>query len=268
MKKSVQLGKTNFPIEGRFRLDVRRDPKKFSLTNINSFVPNGKTAADRMYLLTDSGETDSLFLDRVSVLFDPRKQVDNHNIAVFIQHPDVMIGGMSPEEHQQLVNKGLKNDNPTFMITNVDKAELEIYDQEVSILKVRAKLYNDDKPIKKEALIWICSNFGIPYYSDITDSERYLNDLRKKIDKYVSSSAEAAAKIDVALNEMAKTEMVFYINELMAAEIITNFGGVYKIEDRPIGGGIDHLISFYDQNPEILTEHKKIVKNRLGSILN
>lgn len=266
MSNQVKLGTANYVIDGRFRLDVLRDPKKFSMTNILSFVPNGKTAADRMKFKTESsGEVDSLFINRHSILFDPEKEVDAHNIGVFIQHPDVKIGGMTDEDHQKLVDKRLKKSKCTFVITNVDKVEIKKYNDEVSILKVRGKLYNDDKPIDVEKLLWICSNFGIPYFSNVTDKVKYANEITRKVDKYIMTGPEQAEKVDKALTDMKRTEMVFYINELINLQIINNFGGIFKIEDRPIGSTIDHIINFYEQNNSILLEHKKLVKESLKS---
>lgn len=264
MSNQVKLGTENYVIEGRFRLDVRRDPKKFSMTNILSFVPPGKTVNDRVKFKTEgSGEVDSLFINRHSILFDPNKEVDAHNIAVFIQHPDVRIGGMPEEDHQKLVDKRIKKANCTFTITNVDKVEIKKYNEEVSILKVRGKLYNEDKPIEIEKLLWICSNFGIPYFSNVTDKQKYVNEITRKVDKYIMSGSEYAKKVDDALVNMKRTEMIFYINELLNLNIISNFGGIFKIEDRPIGSTIDHLINFYEQNSSILLGHKKLVKDSL-----
>ena len=269
MSEFVQLGEKSVVVEGRFKLDVLKDKKKFSLTNINSFVPVGKTAKDRVRFKTESGEVESLFIDRHSVLFDPTKDVDRHNIMVFIQHPAVMLGGVGgQEEHDKLVKRGLKNPKPDFMITNVDKARNEKRRKEISILKIRSKLYNDDAPLSIEKLVWICSNFGIPYKSEITDRQRYKDTLLEKIDNYISSSEENAKKFNEAISKIKLTEMKFYINELLNAEIIENFGGIYKIEDRPIGGSIEHVIQFYEQNNDIFLGHQNIVKQRLNKFIS
>ena len=134
MSEFVNLGKTNVAIDGRFKLEVKTNIKKFSLTNINSFVPVGKGVADKMKFLTESGETDTLFIDRVSLLFDPNKIYDNHNIRTLIQHPNVYIGGMSSEEHMKLVRDGYKVDNPKFTITNVDKVDDDKHKKEVKLV--------------------------------------------------------------------------------------------------------------------------------------
>jgi hypothetical protein len=263
MSEFVKLGKTNVVIDGRFKLEVKTDIKKFSLTNINSFVPVGKKVTDKMRFLTESGETDTLFIDRASILFNPKKLYDNHNISVLIQHPNVYIGGMNSEEHMKLVREGYKVDNPKFTITNVDKVDDDKYKKEVKLIKVRARLYDDKNPLSLEKLIWIASNFGLSYRTDITEESRRVNELIKKLDKYVQESIPNAEKLLKVLDNMKETEMTFYINELIRLKIIEEFSGVYKIDDRPVGGGIDHVIIWYEQNAIIYAEHQKLVRDRL-----
>ena len=267
MSEFQTLGDKSVTIEGRFRLDVICDKKKFSLTNINSFVPYGKTASSRIKFQTESGEVESLFIDRASVLFDPQKAIDRHNISVLIQHDEVKIGNFSEEENLKLVNMGLKKPRPRFILTNVDKVENEKYEDDVSLLRIRAKLFDEKSNISKEKLIWICSNFGIPYKSDITDYKKHKQDLVKKVDKFITSSLENAKRFDDAISQMKKTEMRFYINELLNIGIIEEFGGIYKISDRPIGSGIDHVMSYYEQNNNIYLEHQKMVKEALGNVI-
>lgn len=269
MSEFVTLGERSIPVEGRFKLDVLRDVKKFSLTNISSFVPVGKTAKDRIRFKSTSGEVESIFINRHTLLFDPTKELDRHNIQVLIQHPRVMIGGIGgQEEHEKLVKRGLKNPKPDFVITNVDRAENESRKREISLIKTRAMLYDDEKPLTLEKLIWICSNFGIPYRSEIQDKRRYKDFLTDKIDKYITSGEEAADKFREVLKKMKLTEITFYINELLNMEVITNFGGIYKIEDRPIGSSVEHLIQFYEQNQDIYVHHQKLVRQNLPTAIS
>lgn len=262
----VNLGNKSIHVEGRFKLEVLKDQKKFSLTNINAFVPLGKSAKDRIRFKTESGEVDSLFIDRISVLFNPQKEIDRHNVWAMIQHRDVRIGGMSDEEHQKLVDQNIKSARPEFRLTNVDRVEDEAHEQEVNLLKVRSKLYSDENPLSKKKLIWFCSNYGIPYKTDITDTKKYIADLQKRIDKHISGSTAIAMQFDKDISEMNKVEMRFYINELISLQIVQEFYGVYKINDRPIGAGIDHVMKFYDDNPTIYLEHQKLVHENLGTI--
>lgn len=263
MSNNVNLGKQNISIDGRFRLDVKADKKKFALTNINSFVPVGKTMKEKVRFLNDSGETDFLMIDRISLLFDPKKHNDLHNIGVFIQHPNVYIGGMSAEQHMELVRQGLKVDNPKFIITNVDKVEDDSFKKERVIMKVRAKLYDDDKPLSTDRLVWLCSYFKIPYKSDITEKNRYNAELTKRLDKFVQESELNAEKLKNCLDEMKRLQMIFYINELMEIGIVEDFSGVYKISDRPVGAGIDQVIMWYEQNNQIFLEHQKMIDDKL-----
>ena len=112
-KKNVKLGeKTNVGMNGTFILKVNRDPQKFTLTNINSYVPQGKTVGDRKRFMSTQGEVDTLFIDKISTTFKPdENQNDRHNIEVLIQHFDVFIPGIPEKEWKELVRLNIKKAN-------------------------------------------------------------------------------------------------------------------------------------------------------------
>ena len=270
MSSNIKLGNSSVSTIGRFKLDVNRDKNKFAITNINSFVPKGKTAQDRMKFLTPSGAVDALIIHKISTTFKPdSSEIDKHNIEVLIQHHDVMLAGMTQKEYAELVRLGYKKSNPKFTLTNLDRVETESFDNEVELIQARALLYSAEKPISKERLVWLSSNFGIPYRSQITDEKRYKIQLSKGIDAFIQRSKENRNAFLKAMKDIRTTEMIFYINELKNLEVIVDIGGLYKVGDRPIGATDDHIINFYDENNELFLHHQKMVKDNLaGTIMS
>lgn len=264
----ITLGKRNVSVAGRFRLDVNRDKKKFALTNISAFVPYGKSIQERIAFKTESGEVNSIIISKVSIPLKPdENELDRHNVSVFIQHPEVRIAGMTEEEHRELVRLKIKKANPKFTITNVDKVETTAFDDEVEIINARGMLYTEEagKALSKERLVWLCANFNLPYRNtSMTDKKRYKIFLTKKLDAFIQSSNENRKAFVESLDNVKKTEMVFYINELKAIEVITDIGGIYKVGDRPVGATIDHIINWYEQNSEIYAGHQEIINNNIA----
>jgi hypothetical protein len=268
MSKNIKLGQTSVGLAGRFRLDVNRDPKKFHITNINSFVPYGKGPESRMKFMTQSGAVDSLIISQISTAFKPDdNDIDNHNIQLLIQHPDVMIKGLSDAEYKELVRLNLKKHNPKFTLTNIDRVETDSYDREVKLIQARAILYSLEKPISKERLVWLCSNFGIPYRSQTTNPERYKIELTKAIDKFIQRSETNIEVFVTAIKEIKITEIKFYINELKNLGRITDIGGIFKVGERPVGATDEHIINFYEGNQELYLQHQKEVKDALAGTI-
>lgn len=266
MSKSVKLGTKDVSVIGTFRLDVNRDKTKFRLTNINAFVPYGKSANDRVKFKTEAGEVDSIIIDKISTIYRPdENELDKFNVMVLLQHPDVFVKGLSDDEHRNLVRLNLKKPNPKFTLTNIDKVETDSFDNETSLIKSRAKLYSDTEPLSKEKLVWLCASFGLPYRTNITDQKRYKQQLIKIIDKYIQYSSDNRKKFDDSLDNIKTTEMKFYINELKNIGIITDIGGIYKVGDRPVGATDDHLVLFYEQNNEIYLLHQEEVRKSLSN---
>lgn len=258
--KTTTIGRKNVEVIGRFQLKVNRDPKKFKITNINSFVPFGKTNEDRMKFMGKSGLVDSLIVDKLIVLLNPdRNQVDLHNVTAFIQHPDVRLDGFSEDEHNELVRLNLKKSNPKFILTNIDKVSDEAFDKEMKLIELRAKLFSQSKPLTIEMLVHLCSSFGISYKSDINDAERYRKFLLKKIDSFIQVAEENRGAFTAAVDNMKLTEMIYYINEFEEIGIIKQQSGIYKIQDRPIGADRAKIIQYFEQNPSDFQEFKELV---------
>lgn len=268
MSKKLTIGKKNVSVTGRFLLKVNADAKKFRITNINSFVPQGKTVEDKQLFLTAAGLVDALIIDKLSVLFDPdRNDIDAHNVGVLIQHPDVKIIGFNDEDHKELVRQNLKKSNPRFTITNVDKLEDEKFTEEVKLINLRAKLFSETNPLSKEMLVWLASNFGIAYKSEITDPVRYRQFIVKRIDSYIQANADNRDKFVSAIDNMKMTEMVYYVNEFKELGIVSEQSGIFKIGDRPIGASLGKIIDYFEQNPDVFNIHKEqVIEASTGKI--
>lgn len=266
-KKNVKLGpKANVSLDGRFTLKVNRNPQKFSMTNINSFVPKGKTHQQRMKFMTSNGEVDSLFITKILTTFDPQEnEIDKHNVTTLIQHYDVKVIGMTDKEWAELVSLGIKKANPTFTLTNIDRVQTVEFDKEVELIAARGILYSKSDPLSLERLKFLCGALGIPYRSKTTDTKRYRIELIKKLDKYIQNETlnhqnkSNLERFVTFVEDVQKTEYLYYISELKALEIITDIGGIWKIGIKPIGPDDDSLIDYYSKNPDIFIEHKKLV---------
>lgn len=254
------IGRKNVEVIGRFQLKVNRDPVRFKITNINSFVPSGKTNEDRMKFMSRSGLVDSLIIDKLVVSFNPdRNEIDLHNITAFINHPDVKLDGFSDQEHMELVRMNLKKSNPKFTLTNIDRVSDEKFDEEVKLIQLRGKLFSVTNPLTIEMLVHLCSSFGIAYKTDISDAERYRKFLLKKIDSYIQVNSENRTAFVDAVDNMKLTEMVYYINEFEAAGIVSYQSGIYKIQDTPVGASRAKLIQYFEQNPSAFQEFKEVI---------
>jgi hypothetical protein len=266
--KNVNLGNLSVSTIGRFKFAVNRDAKKFTLTNINAFVPFGKGPESKMLFKTEAGDVDSLLISKVSVGLRPDESVlDHHNVQVFIQHPDVRIGGMSDADHKKLVDLRIKSPKSKFMITNMDKVQTDNYDVKIKLIEARAVLFSTEKSISKEKLIWLCSSFGIVYRNNILDEKRYKIILKESIDMFIQREVKNIKLFTDAINNINETEMKFYIRELINMERIVDIGGIYKIGDRPVGASIDHIINYYDENKELYLQHQKDVKDNFTKVM-
>lgn len=262
MEKIQKIGSNNISVMGRFSLEVLRDKEKFRLTNINSFVPQGKTIEEKVNFKNSSGLIDYVMIDKLVSFFEPEKsETDYHNICVLIQHPDVRIAHMSEEEHRALVKKGLKKSNPGFKLTNIDYFEDIKHQKSVNLLKARNKIYTDEK-LTKKVLIYICSNLGIPYRTEITNEKNLITFLQKQIDKFIQRKEENIVEFEKILNNINYAEKIYYINELIALEVIKDIGGIYKVKDIPVGPDIKSIISYFDSNPESYVIYKKMIIER------
>lgn len=267
-KNTLKIGKNDVSSTGRFQLKVNvGDPKKFRLTNINAFVPFGKSIEDKKLFMNASGFVETLIIDKIIISFNPDKsEVDRHNIETFLQHPDVKIGGYTDEQHAELVRLGIKKSNPRFTVTNIDKVADDKFESTSNLIVARAKLYDKKNPISKEKLVWLASSLGVPYRTEITDEQQYIKFLIKQLDASLQSSDELREKFEKALENIAITEFTFYINEMLNIGIIVDYAGIYKIKEQPVGSSLKGIMNFFESNQDVYNEHKKTVIESLQNL--
>lgn len=274
-KTSVKLGNQQVSTVGRFRLRVLRPPKKFSLTNVPSYIPKGKTYKDMVRFMSPNGrEVESLILDQIStILYPDTNEADAHNVRALIAHPKVRINGIDTEGWRKMIDGGFKAPRSEFEITNLDKQSLDEMDREADLVEARAILLSKRNPISVEKLKWLCTVFKLGYKEEIQDSERYRAELAKKLDGFIQDKntiVKGKSNLERfmdAMDNITKTETLYYIAKLEKFEVITKFGGIYKVGERPVGASVEDVIRFYSDYPEIFAEHKKEVNNLLRSEL-
>ena len=270
---SVKLGDYQVSKIGRFTLRVLKSPKKFRLTNVPAYIPKGKTIADKVTFRTPEGrQVESLIVDRISIPLRPDElEADKHNVDVLIRHPKVKIGGISNEQWRALIDAGLKAAKPEFELTNIDQQNVEQMNEEADLVIVRAMLLNKKNPIGVEKLQWLCTVFGLGYKTNISDPERHRATLVKKLDKFIQepntrvNGKSNLERFEDAMGDLKRTEAIYYVRELQSMEVITKFGGIYKVAERPVGSSEDSVIDFYNDNPEIFAEHKNLVLQAMRS---
>lgn len=279
MSKIVKLadGKISMENTGRFQLIVKtRDAKKFRVTNISGFVPKGQKIDKAVKLLDPSGkEVDTLLIDKIKTTFYPDdNEIDAHNIMAFIQHPDVFLEGMPEEQWKLLIEKQEKKKDCSFTLVNIDKLESIDFDKETELLEARNILYSRKTPLQKERLVWLCSALNIPYASKITDTEKYRQQLIKKLDNFIQNETEKEnektnlQRFVFLVDNIKTTEYLYYINNLKELDVIVNYSGVYKVGDKPVGASVDDIIEFYESNPEVFNHHKKmVIQNKKDTIM-
>lgn len=277
MSKTVKLndGKMGVDTSGRFQLKVNTDSKKFRMTNINGFVPYGRKIEDKLNFMSEAGEVEHFLIDKIkTTLFPDEKSVDEWNVRVLIQHPDVRIDGIPDSEWDILVKKNLKKSRCKFSLVNLDKIQNEAFDNEAELIEAKYLLYNKKNPITKERLLWLCTRFNLATRTHIQDEEQQRKFYIKLLERFVevtdvrqmfdTKKSNIETFVD-ALDRIKETEFLFYIENLIDIGIIVDYSGVFKVGDRPIGSTKKHIIDFYEANQDVYREHKKVV---LESIRN
>lgn len=255
---TVNLVTTDVEVNGKWQLSLNNGgPKKIRLTNIDSFVPVGKTQADRLRFLSENGEVDTLFIGSPIVIFKPDESIiDKHNISVLLQHFDVFLPDIPEKQWQKMVEKRIKKSVPKFKLINLDKRINENFAKEQNLVKIRGILYGESMSL--ERLKWLCSVCGVGYRSATTDSARLKAEYITKLDKYIQANDENAAKFYDFVNNVKKTEGLYYLNLFMEKGLVKEFGGIYKVGDVPVGSSKDEVIQYFQENIELYQNYKKI----------
>jgi hypothetical protein len=275
MTRIVKLNNGSIGVEssGRFQLTVKADPKKFRITNINGFVPYGQTADKRLSFKSESGDVEFLIIDKIKTMFYPDdKKIDDENVKIFIQHPNVYLEGMKEKDWDILVKKNLKKPDPDFILTNIDKVENIDFDEESNLIEAKYLLYNKTNPISKDRLLWLCTRFNLATRNKISDEERQRKYYVKILDNFIQSNdiqnqfdsnKTNIESFTSALENIKETEYLYYINNLIEIGIIIDYSGIFKLGDRPVGSSKKHVIEFYEKNSDVFIEHKKLVFQHL-----
>lgn len=269
-KDPVQIGGKSFPISGRFKLTLNRDAKKFHATNINSFIPYGKSSEDIMKFQNIHGDVDFLLITKLITVLDPDKNdIDAANVRVLIQHPNVRLEEMSDKEHERLVKENLKKDNPEYTLVNVDKKSIQIHSESRDMIDIQYMIMGTKTTLTKKKLMYICSALGIPTRTEIQDEQRYVVHLQKTLISHLTVNKDDRAKFILYYDKIADAEVLYFIEEMISLGLIEEFGGMYKIGVKPVGFSIKDIKEYFINQPEeydaFKTEVHKFHQGRVTS---
>lgn len=232
----IKIGGKKVSLHGKFRLTSNKDASKIHLINIDSFIPQGKTINEKLYFYDINGPVNTLYIDRKFVIFNPdNNEIDAKNITTLIQHPDVRLEDMTDNEHEQLARLSLKKDNPEWTLVNLDKAITDQHDEDVDLIEIKYLITKKKDPLSKKKLMYISSALGLPLYSDITDEVRYIGHLQRQLSNFLQVNIDRRTDFKLFYDKISEAEIMYYINELMNLDVIKDFGGMYKINDVPVG---------------------------------
>jgi hypothetical protein len=250
-KDPIQIGGKSFPISGRFKLTLNRDPQKFHATNINSFIPYGKSTESIVQFQGLRGPVDFLMITKLITPLDPDKhEIDAANVRVLIQHPNVRLEEMTDKEHELLVKANLKKDNPEFTLVNIDKQSLQIHTESRDMIDIQFMIMGTKTTLTKKKLMYIASALGLPTRSEIQDEERYMVQLQKTVISHLTVNKDDRAKFMLYYDKIADAEVLYFIEEMIAQGLIEEFGGMYKIGVKPVGFSIKDIREYFINQPE------------------
>ena len=266
MNPNVKLGNVTVSLIGKFQLEVRKPAKKFALTNIDSYVPQGKKVEDKVKFLTQDGEVETLLIDKLKTNYYPDKsEIDKENVRRMIGHPAVFLDGYPEEVWNELIRKNIKSPKSDFILRNLEKIDDNKFEEKTKLIEAQAILYGTLQPISVEKLKWMCSTFGLTYRQQTSDMNRYRVQLVNSLDAFIQNTkAKTNNKTNLerfidAIKNIEETEVRYYINELISLGMIKDYGGMYKVGDRPVGRNINDIIKYYREQPEVYISHKKEV---------
>jgi hypothetical protein len=250
-------------VSGKFALDRNlQDAKKrnkFRFTNLQSEVPVG--SKDRVYFLNNNSElVATYYIDKLRIIFKPdESDIDQHNVMALINHSDVRIESMSSEEHNELVQKGLKRSNPRFILTNLDKKKDLKLSAEKTLVKAQALVFNDKYNSKQ--LCKLCAMLEIPYSIEETFEKARRGALEQKLSNFVKYSTANAEYLIEIFERIADQELHYYLNLFIKYELITTDNGFYKMKGEHIPIGIDKatVFKYFEENKEKFDYLKSLV---------
>ena len=250
-KDPVQIGGKSFPISGRFKLTLNRDPKKFHATNINSFIPYGKRSEDVVHFHNVNGAVDFLLITKLVTVLDPDKNdIDAENVKVLIQHPNVRLEEMTDKEHERLVKENLKKDNPEYVLVNVDKKSLQIHVESRDMIDIQFLIMGTKTTLNKKKLMYISSALGLATRSEVQDEDRYIKFLREQLVSHLTVNKDDRARFTLFYEKIAEAEVLYFLEEMISLGLIEEFGGMYKIGVKPVGFSIKDIKEYFINQPE------------------
>lgn len=256
-KDPISIGGKTVALSGRFRLTCNRDPKKFFVTNLNSFIPKGKMKDDKVNFIDENGPRPFLLIQSVTKIYKPdESEIDAHNVAVLIQHPEVRLVDMSDKEHEALVNSGLKKANPEFALLNLDKAIMDEHEAKQEMIDIEYQIMSRKSTLNKKRLMYITSALHLPTRSEIQDEKRYIAFLQNQLITHLRGNPADRPNFEYFYEKINDAEVLYFIDEMIKMGIIEEFGGMYKIDNKPVGFEIKNIKDYFASNEDEYAQFK------------
>lgn len=247
----IQIGGKMVPLHGRFKLTCKKPADKFYLTNINSSVPKGKSIEHRDFFYDMNGKRNFLLIGKLVTVFKPdESDIDALNVAALIRHEDVRLEDMSEEEHARLVTQGYKKANCMFTLVNVDKSIMDSHDDNVEMIEISYLITNKKNRLTKKQLMYINSSLGLKTTTHIQDEKRYVASLQDQLISHLKVNKDKRKEFLFFYEKLNEAEVMYYINSFIENELVKDFGGMYKMDDRPIGFSIKDIKEWFATNED------------------
>lgn len=253
----IQIGGKKISMHGKFRLTCNKPAGKFYLTNINADIPQGKSINEKDYFYDVNGPVNFLLIDKIQTVYNPDlSDIDAQNVAALIRHRDVRIEDMSEADHMALAKRGLKKENPLFSILNLDKSIMDKHKDDVEMIEIKYLITSKKNSLTKKKLMYITSALGLPTKSEIQDEVRYIAHLQQQMIRHLESNVPARETFMFYYEKIAEAEIIYFIEQFMELGIIQDFGGMYKIQDQPIGFSVQNIKEWFQANEKDYEAYK------------
>lgn len=256
-KDPISIGGKTVSLSGKFRLTINRDPRKFYVTNLDGYVPRGQTVDKKVKFLDENGPVGFLLISRIDSFYKPdESDIDAHNVKVLITHPDVRLSDMSDKEHEYLVTQGLKKANPEYTLINLDKAIMDLHEEEQDMVEIKYLILKKNSSLSKKKLMYISSALHLTTRSEITDEKRYIVSLQKQLVQHLSNNVDDRKMFMFYYDKINDAEVLYFIDEMIIMGIIEEFGGMYKLDSKPLGFEIKNIVEYFASQPEEYEQYK------------
>lgn len=256
-RDAIQIGGKKVSMHGKFKLTCKKPANKFTLTNINAHAPYGKGMAEMDHFYDQTGKRPFLFIDKIITVYDPdNNDIDAKNVAALIRNENVRLEDMTDAEHDLLVQKGLKKPNPEFTLLNVDKAIVDKHEEDVEMIEIKYLITKKKDALSKKKLMYITSALGLPTKSMIEDEVRYMAHLQGQLMRFLESNKDRRADFLFYYEKIEETEIVYYINQFIELGFVQDFGGIFKVEDKPVGFKKSDVKDYFAANEDDYAKFK------------